>query len=328
MSDVDKSFLIRQIASELGTELTDDQLVSAMRIISSSINSFEVVRPVCVAPELENADLINAFLSAKKIEGRSEKTLERYRYCINRLISSSQVPLSEMTVFHIRRYLMDVRAAGSSERTTEGYRAVYNGFFGWLFREGLLHTNPCANISSIKYAKRVRESFSETDVERLSECCGNSRDRAVLHFLLSTGCRISEVCALNRADVDLRSMECVVFGKGAKQRRVYIGEVAGMYLRRYFAERLDDSPALFAGKGTPRMTPGGIRFMLKKLEELSGVPNVHPHRFRRTLATNLINRGMEIQQVAVILGHDRIETTMKYLYITEENVKNAYHKYA
>lgn len=205
---------------------------------------------------------------------------------------------------------------------------MFNSFFGWLFREGLLRTNPCANISSIKCPKRVREAFSETDVERLSECCGNSRDRAVLHFLLSTGCRISEVCALNRADVDLHTMECVVLGKGAKQRRVYLGEVAGMYLARYFSERQDDSPALFAGKGTPRMTPGGIRFMLKKLEELSGVPNVHPHRFRRTLATNLINRGMGIQQVAMILGHDKLETTMKYLYIAEENVKTAYHKYA
>ena len=328
MSTVDKTVLMRKIASELSTEFTDDQLNSAMCIISSSMDQYDVESSGDSAHCIDTGEMISAFLSAKEIEGRSKKTLERYRYCIKRLLDAVPVPLTSMTVYHIRKYLMDVKAAGSSDRTVEGYRAVFNSFFGWLNREGLLPRNPCANISSIKCAKQIRKSFSETDIERLSECCECTRDRAVVYFLLSTGCRISEVCALNRDDVDLKSMECVVFGKGAKQRKVYLSEVAGMYIARYLAERKDLSPALFAGKGTNRMTPGGIRFMLKKLEERSGVENVHPHRFRRTLATNLINHGMGIQEVAVILGHDKLDTTLKYLYVAETNVKNSYLKFA
>ncbi len=328
MSITDKTILIRKIASELGEELSDDQLNRAMRIISSSINQYDVV-PAAGAPySISNAELISAYLSAKEIEGRSKKTIEHYRYCINRMVNSVQMPLSEMTVFHLRRYLMDVRASGSSERTVEGYRTVFHSFFGWLNREGLLENNPCANISAIKYPKMIRNSFSETDIERLSEACETNRDRAILYFLLSSGCRISEVCALNRADVDFAALQCIVNGKGAKQRKVYISDVAAMYLLRYFADRKDDLPSLFVGKGTERMTPGGVRALLKRLEQKSGVENVHPHRFRRTLATNLINHGMGIQEVAVILGHDRLETTMKYLYITEDNVRNSYHKYA
>jgi site-specific recombinase XerD len=328
VSKTEKSVLIRKIASELGEELSEDQLNNAMRIISSSINQYEVEPSAGALYSIDNTELIGAYLSAKEIEGRSKKTIERYRYCINRLVNAVQMPLSEMTVFHIRRYLMEVRASGSSERTVEGYRAVYHSFFGWLNREGLLENNPCANISAIKCPKTIRRAFSDTDIERLAEACGSNRDRAVLYFLLSTGCRISEVCALDRADVDLSALQCIVNGKGAKQRKVYLSDVAAMYLLRYFAERKDDLPSLFVGKGTERMTPGGVRALLKRLERDSGVENVHPHRFRRTLATSLINHGMGIQEVAVILGHDRLETTMKYLVIAEDNVRNSYHKYA
>ena len=328
MSDTDKTILIRRISAGLGAEFTEDQLVSAMRIISSSLADFEVEQSPESGGGADADEMINAFLSAKEIEGRSKKTLNHYRYVIRRFLNAVSVPIESLTVFHIRKYLTDVKKSGSSDRTVEGYRSVYSSFFGWLNREGFLPKNPCANISPIKYMKKKRKAFSDTDIERLREHCESTRDRAILYFLLSSGCRISEVCSLNRTDVDLKLMECTVTGKGAKQRKVYLSDVACMMITRYFAERKDDSPALFAGKGTPRMTPGGIRFMLKKLEEESGVENVHPHRFRRTLATNLLNHGMGIEEVALILGHDRLDTTMKYLDLAETNVKNAYHKYA
>lgn len=162
----------------------------------------------------------------------------------------------------------------------------------------------------------------------MKENCTSLRDRAIVCFLLSTGCRISEVCALDRDTIDFSNLECTVHGKGNKNRIVYLDDVTAMLLKRYLYSREDAKPALFVGKGSDRMTPGGIRLMLTKLGEASGVTNVHPHRFRRTLATNLVERGMPIQEVATILGHDKLETTMKYVFINPTSIKNSYKKYA
>lgn len=203
-----------------------------------------------------------------------------------------------------------------------------SSFFGWLQKEGLIPANPCANLGAIKCAKVVREPYSATDIERLKEACSSLRDRAIIMFLLSSGCRISEVCGLNRNDIDMASAECTVLGKGNKERVVYLDSVALMLLRRYLASRKDAHNALFVGLRGERLQPGGVRAMLKQLEAKTGVPNVHPHRFRRTLATNLIARGMPIQEVAAILGHDKLDTTMKYVYLEKSNIKNSFAKYA
>jgi site-specific recombinase XerD len=223
---------------------------------------------------------------------------------------------------------MDLKKEGACDTTIGGYRDIIHNYFGWLYQEGLVPKNPSANLGNVKAPKTSRRPFSHTEIERLKEACTTTRDKAILLFLLSSGCRVSEACALNRNDINLQAGEAVVFGKGAKERTVYINEIASMILRRYLDERTDSSPALFVGKGTERMTPGGIRAALKTLEERSGVSNVHPHRFRRTLATNLIDRGMSIQEVAAILGHERLDTTMKYVYISQGNVKNSYNHYS
>jgi site-specific recombinase XerD len=183
-------------------------------------------------------------------------------------------------------------------------------------------------VGAIKCAKKIRLPYSAEDIERLKETCGTIRDKAIISFLLSTGCRVSEVCALNREDIDINSLECKVLGKGNKERTVYFDKVTAMLLNRYILTRDDISPALFIGKGSKRLTAQGMRYMLKKVSEKANVENVHPHRFRRTLATNLIDRGMPIQEVVAVLGHDRIDTTTDYIYIEKENVKSAYRKYA
>lgn len=215
-----------------------------------------------------------------------------------------------------------------ADRTLEGYRTVFSSFFGWLYKEKLIQDNPCANLGPIKHMKKVRVPYSEVELEKLKEACQTVRDKTIIYFLLSTGCRISEICGLDRDDIDFMTLECTVLGKGNKERTVFLDDITAMMLKRYLAERKDNSPALFIGKGSERMTPGGVRFRLKTIAERAGVQNVHPHRFRRTLATNLIDRGMPIQEVASILGHDNINTTMTYVYIKKENVKNAYRKYA
>ena len=201
-------------------------------------------------------------------------------------------------------------------------------FFGWLWREGLIEKNPCGNIATIKCKKVIRKPYTPEEVERLKESCLTLRDKTIICVLLSTGCRISEVCNLNRDDIDFQRLECKVLGKGNKERTVYIDSVTAMMLKRYILTRDDITQALFTGKGTQRLTPHGVRKMLTGVGERAEVENVHPHRFRRTLATNLINRGMPIQEVAAVLGHDKIDTTLKYIYIEDENVKSAYRKFA
>lgn len=271
---------------------------------------------------------LNCFIDAKKIEGRSEKTLNRYSYILTKFFNKVNLPVESITIFHMRNYFANEKQRGLCDKTLNGMRDVFNSFFGWLQKEGMITLNPCANLGMIKCVQKIRMPFSDVEIERLKEHCSSTRDKAIICFLLSTGCRISEVCALNKDDIDFNRLECVVLGKGNKERTVYFDEVTAMLLKRYFDERKDKSDALFVGKGTNRMQPSGIRSQLHKIGKKANVENVHPHRFRRTLATNLIDHGMSIQEVATILGHEKIDTTTTYIYVNIENVKNAYKKFA
>lgn len=328
MSITAKQSLIKSLSAELGTMLTAHDLSVVQDKLNDLLGMYEVENIPDGKPDAESDDLLQAFMDAKRIEGRSEKTLKHYRYIIGRLLNEITCPIRQITVFHLRNYLMRRKEAGVSDKTLEGMRSVYCSFFGWLYKEGLLPLNPCANLAAIKCAKVVRMPYSNVDLERLREACGNTRDKALISFLLSTGCRISEVCALNRNDINFQKGECIVLGKGAKERTVFMNEVTMMLLRRYFDERKDSSPALFAGRGSDRMTPQGVRKMLTTIAEKAQVDHVHPHRFRRTLATNLIDHGMPIQEVAAILGHDKLDTTMTYVFIDTENIHNSYKRYA
>ena len=179
----------------------------------------------------------------------------------------------------------------------------------------------------IKCAKKKKQVYSDVDIEKLNQNCSSVRDRAIISFLGSSGCRISEVIELNRDAVDLDKLECVVHGKGDKERRVYMSPVAGMLIRDYLNGRKDENPALFVGRRGERLQPGGVRCMLNRVAEAAGVEHVHPHKFRRTLATRLTRHGMPIQDVAAILGHDKLDTTMQYVVMADEDVKIAYRRY-
>lgn len=280
------------------------------------------------AGSTDSENLVKLFLDAKGVEGRSAGTIAHYKYILGRLMEDTHVPLDKITVHHLRSWLMQEKDRGISLRTLEGNRYVFTSFFGWAWKEELIPKNPTVNLAPIKQQKVIRKPYSSVEMEKLKANAANTRDLALISFLVSTGCRISEVCASNVLDIDFRSRSVKVLGKGNKERVVYLDDVCVMYLERYFQERNDDKEALFLGKGTDRMTPHGVRAMLKRIEARSGVENVHPHRFRRTLATNLINHGMPIQEVAAVLGHDKIDTTMKYVYIDQRNVETAYRKYA
>lgn len=321
-----KALLLRSLENQLSTKIVAADLTKVLSTVSDVIASFDIVQGEIKPTEKD--DLLDAYMSAMQVQGRSPKTLERYSYIIKRMMEDVKIPTREITVYHLRNYLAKEKQRGISDRTLEGAREVFSAYFNWLQRERLIETNPAANLGSIKYQKKVRDIYSEVDFERLKYKCASVRDRAIIAFLMSTGCRISEMTALNRDDVDLNSMECTVLGKGNKERTVFIDAVTAMLIKEYLDQRTDMLPALFIGKGTERISPHGVRFMMKKLENKALVNHVHPHKFRRTLATNLIRHGMPIQEVAAILGHDKLDTTMKYVVLDKTDVKNSYRKYA
>lgn len=324
----DKKALIQKVESALKDELSAAKLESILAIISTQLNDFEVTQIANAEEYSQSSELLEAFLTAKTVEGRSPKTVERYRYIISKLLDYVKTPVPRISVYHIRQYLMSCKTGGMADSTIEGIRCTFCSFFGWLAREQLIERNPMTNIAVIKAQKKVRLPFSPVELAKIYENCTNDRDLAICHFLDATGGRISEVCALNRDDIDFRTLEITVLGKGNKERKVYMDTVTAMILQRYLDGRSDDSPALFVGKGTTRLMPQGVRAILKRIGSAAGVSNVHPHRFRRTLATSLIDNGMTIQEVAHILGHERLDTTMKYVHVSDNNVSTNYQRYA
>lgn len=327
--------MLKEISNDLSDKMSATYTSAIMEVISDKIVRYDIEIAEPMGSDNEKEEFLEAFIVAKRIEGKSDKTIERYTYIVRKFLDSCKVGPKSVTPYHIRRYLMEKKERGNSDRTLEGYRAVLNSFFGWLSREGMVHSNPVGNIAPISCAKKVRTPFTDVDLYKMAENCDicngsrctSDRNKTIIAFLGSTGCRISEMCALNREDINLNDMECVVHGKGNKDRVVYIDDVTAMLLGRYLGSRTDDSPALFIGRGSDRLTPGGVRNMLKTIEAKSGVENVHPHRFRRTLATNLIGHGMPIQEVSRLLGHEKLDTTMMYCYVDQRSVKSSYQKY-
>ena len=328
MSLIDKQMFMRDLEKRLGSFLPASEIHRIMIETDAALIDYDVESSPSEESDSDSEDLLQYFLDAKRVEGKSDKTVKRYQYILTRLLTDTRVPFSKMTVYHIRKYYEAERQRGIASSTLEGYRNIYSSFFGWLCREGLISQNPMNNLTAIKQPKIVRKPFSAVDIAKMDEAAETTRDRALIAFLLSTGCRVSEVCSVNRDQINWQELCLTVRGKGDKDRTVYIDDVTAMLLQRYLEERQDDDPALFCGLNSCRLAANGIRAMLKRIEKLSGVENVHPHRFRRTLATSLIDKGMPIQMVATILGHEQIDTTMRYVFIQERNVANDYRKYA
>lgn len=300
-------------------------------VLTIQLNQYEVQERCTAVAVTDNSaeGLLRKFVATKRVEGIADTTLRRYADENLKLIRFLGKPLYEVTTYDLRFYLSFKRQQGGvSNRTLDGMRRCYSSFFSWLAAEGLIGRNPCAALAQIKYRKTVKKPYSATDMERLRKACNNIRDLALLDFLYCTGCRVSEVSRLDIADVDFNRMECVVLGKGNKERTVYLSDVAAMHLQEYLDSRQDTGAALFLGRAGRRIGKNGIEALLKRIGRTAGVDNVHPHRYRRTLATNLLDRGMNIQDVAAILGHADLKTTQVYCYISQTNVQAAYRKYA
>ena len=322
-----KMDFIREIEKTLADKVTVADMAKIVTAIIETLDGFDM-RCVGKWNDEKNDDFLKCYLSALSVENRSQKTIDRYKYIIGRMMDFINVPTRHITVYHLRSYLASEKERGIADQTLEGYRAIYTAYFNWLQRENLIERNQTANLGTIKCAKKEKETYSDIDMEKLNRSCSSIRDRAILNFLASTGCRISEMTGLNRDSVNLEALECVVHGKGNKERTVYLSEVAGMLISQYLSERKDLNPALFIGKRIERLNPGGVRAMLNKLADKAGVDHVHPHKFRRTLATNLSRHGMSVQEIAKIMGHEKLDTTMGYVDMNKDDIKSSYRRYA
>lgn len=323
--------IIRSVVSALQERAPEDVINTVQDILVLELNQYEVQERCTAVTVSDNSaeGLLKRYIATKRIEGLSDSTLRRYADENLKLIRFLRKPLYEITTYDLRFYLSAKRQQRKvNNRTLDGMRRCFSSFFSWLSAEGLIGQNPCAALSQIKYRKQVKRPYSATEMEKLRKACENIRDLALLDFLYCTGCRVSEVSRLDIMDIDFDQRECVVLGKGNKERTVYLSEVATMHLQEYLGTRNDMSDALFVGKGSRRLTKNGIEARLKQIGRAAGVENVHPHRYRRTLATNLLDRGMNIQDVAQILGHADLKTTQVYCFISQVNVKAAYRKYA
>lgn len=325
--------IITAVALAVRAVLTDEQLQAVLNALTLQLAAYEVQERSTEIATVDNTPdaMLSRFLATKRIEGKSEATLKRYRDACYMMIHSLCKPLYEITTYDLRYYLAEYkRCRGVSNRTLDGLRRCFSSFFTWLSGEGLIGRNPCAALNQIKYAKTVKKPYSGPDMERLKQCCTSLRDLALLEFLYASGCRVSEVVRLNRSDINYLTREAVVLGKGNKERTIYLTPVAVMYLQDYLNTRTDSNPCLFASLKSPhdRLSKEGIEAALKIIGKRAGIDNVHPHRYRRTLATNLLDRGANIQDVAAILGHADLKTTQVYCYISQSNVQAAYRKYA
>ena len=267
---------------------------------------------------------------AKRIEGCSEKTLKYYRTTIEAMTEAIDKGVRHMQTDDLRTYLTEYQEKhGSSRVTIDNIRRILSSFFSWLEDEDHILKSPVRRIHKVKKATNIKETYTDEELEKMRDNCEELRDLAIVDMLASTGMRIGEMVLLNKADINFNERECVVFGKGDKERVVYFDARTKIHLQNYIDSRIDDDPALFVTLRAPytRITIGGIESRLREMGKNLEIEKVHPHKFRRTLATMAIDKGMPIEQLQQLLGHKRIDTTLQYAMVKQSNVKQAHRKY-
>lgn len=319
-----KMSFLSQLESKLAEEYPAHQATKILMMVSDIASGYAMTQ--LAQEEIGNDELLEYYSKVLEIEGRSPKTIERYTYVLNRMLKAVNLPSQRITVHHLRSYLSKEKDRGISESTLEGNRQVFSAYFNWLQRESMIDRNPIANLGVIKVPKKKKDIYSEIDLDRLNRACNNDRDRAILQFLDSSACRVSEITSLDRNQIDFMNRQAIVHGKGNKERTVFLSDVACECIKKYLDSRKDDNNALFIGKGGRRLQPGGLRMMLNKLSQVANVEHVHPHKFRRTTATNWAKHDMPLQIVQSILGHEKMDTTMKYVQIAEEDKRSAFRR--
>ena len=324
-----KNQLITEVQQQMLPYLNNEQLRKLRTAMEFCLHGLEITQ-TDQQQEQEQTDATAAFIAAKRIEGCSEKTLTYYRKTIESMTAAVGKPVQRITTDDIRQYLTTYQMQRKSSKVTiDNIRRILATFYSWLEDEDYIVKSPVRRIHKVKTAKVIKETYTDEVLEQMRDNCDSLRDLAIIDLLASSGMRVGELVALNRDDINFNERECVVFGKGNKERLVYFDARTKIHLRNYLDSRTDGNPALFVTLRAPynRLQIGGVEMRLRLLGRRLSIPKVHPHKFRRTLATSAIDKGMPIEQVQQLLGHQKIDTTMHYAMVKQQNVKLAHRKY-
>ena len=324
-----KQNLINDIVQGMLPYLNNAQNEKLQEVLQYVFADYEV-REKQKQGKISKQNFVELFLSAKRIEGCSEKSLKYYKATIEAMLDGLQKDIKHIVTDDIRGYLTEYQEKKKSSKVTiDNIRRILSSFFAWLEDEDYILKSPVRRIHKVKTGTNIKETYSDEALELMRDNCTELRDLAIIDILASTGMRVGEMVLLNRSDIDFNERECIVFGKGSKERVVYFDARTKIHLKNYLESRVDDNPALFVSLKVPyeRLKIGGVEVRLREFGEKLGLQKVHPHKFRRTLATMAIDKGMPIEQLQQLLGHSKIDTTLQYAMVKQSNVKIAHRKY-
>ena len=325
--------LMRDVVQGMLPFLDNAQLEELQYVLRQALQGKTVVENDPMDDEqrgIENKRLIDLFIAAKRVEGCSEKSLKYYSVTISMMLQEVGKEIRHILTDDLRLYLTEYQAKrDSSKLTIDNIRRILSSFFSWLEDEDYILKSPVRRIHKVKTTASIKEIYTDEELELMRDNCESVRDLAIIDLLASTGMRVGEMVLLNREDIDFTERECIVLGKGDKERPVYFDARTKLHLMAYLDERTDDNPALFVSLKAPydRLQIGGVEVRIREMGLKLGIKKSHPHKFRRTLATTAIDKGMPIEQVQRLLGHQRIDTTMMYAQVKQSNVKIAHRKY-
>lgn len=325
--------LINDVVQGMLPHLTNGQLEELRRVLTIALQGKMVVateKTEAIDTATENNHLTELFIAAKRVEGCSEKSLKYYTTTIETMLLHIGKPIKHIITDDLRGYLTDYQCKRNSSKVTiDNMRRILSSFFSWLEDEDYIIKSPVRRIHKVKTASNIKETYTDEELEIMRDSCVNLRDLAIIDMLASTGMRVGEMVLLNREDVNFAERECIVLGKGDKERPVYFDARTKLHLQCYLESRTDNNPALFVSLKSPfeRLKIGGIEVRIKQIGQKLGIKKAHPHKFRRTLATTVIDKGMPIEQLQRLLGHKRIDTTLMYAMVKQSNVKMAHRKF-
>ena len=328
-----KETIIKEIEQKLLRYLDNAQMEMLHRTLKACLDNVTFIMQedsIQDIFEYSNMELIDKFIASKEIEGCSKRTIQYYKSTLVMLENRTDIHFTHMTTDHLRTYLTDYQKINNCSKVSiDNIRRNLSSFFSWLEEENYILKSPMKRIHKIKTDKVIKETLSDESLECLRDSCDNLRDLAIIDLLASTGMRVGELVNINIEDIDFENRECVVFGKGNKERPVYFDARTKIHLKNYLKSRTDDNPALFVSLDKPfnRLQISGVEIRLRNLGRRLGIHRVHPHKFRRTVATRAIDKGMPIEQVQSLLGHSQIDTTMHYAMVNQNNVKESHRKF-
>lgn len=322
--------LINEIEQAMLPVLDNEQLCQLRKVLEFTFRNVSVTEKESVNAESSNQALIENFVAAKKVEGCSDKSISYYKSTIINALVKIDKEVIHVTSDDLRNYLnVYQETSGASKVTVDNIRRILSSFFSWLEEENYIVKSPVRRIHKVKVGKTVKETYTDEALEQMRDHCTTTRDLALIDLLASTGMRVGELVRLNKSDIDYQNRECIVTGKGDKQRKVYFDARTKIHLQKYVESRTDNNEALFVSLLAPsnRLQISGVEIRLRQLGRELNIPKVHPHKFRRTLATMAIDKGMPIEQVQHLLGHQSLDTTLQYAMVNQNNVKLSHHKF-